>query len=657
MRLFFAAGDLVSFFQLENGFFAWRSATGEAKVLAQMVPGDAMVVKLAQSPSWKPEFRAIRQKYFTRQGHLNYDAWEARYKAEVVDGPRVMSGTWVVTEPPREELHDPDEHPGEPYVRVAFKKRSTFAFPLNLQQVLALHCLPLEIRRQIKLTVPRDNHVRELTPAEESLAALDAAGATRDKTPYLERFFLARASANIASLKEGDRVFKVRDDGLLLGEFVADSTGTLKQTSEVNRKVAELREMVQTHDARNGPLKLVNAERAFDDIAQLLSDGPFAQYEDFSAYYDRFVILPNKIAQLGMWLASKLSRREYTPPPGEPPIVMPPEPEGGKVVGLALEARLTPARVQERCKQLVLADHVIPDSIAAVLAGKHVVLVGPPGTGKSELAAALCKSANDDYVMSTATSDWSTFDVIGGLVPAIGGLMFREGLLLRALGTDGWLLIDELNRADVDKAFGPLLSLLSGSVEDQRPITLPWMREGAAGPEPITIGRFGTGASYEIDPDWRLVATLNLYDKASLYQLSFAFMRRFAFVHVDLPTRSRYEELLNTRAAELGVPLEAAAATCELAFATTRRLGPAIALDLLRFVNRAVALEDVGDDEPADWRRSWVSAVSAYVVPQFEGCVAGDARTLMGAVEKVAGLTDQVAELKSHLVLVTGVDL
>ena len=47
--------------------------------------------------------------------------------------------------------------------------------------------------------------------------------------------------------------------------------------------------------------------------------------------------------------------------------------------------------------------------------------------------------------------------------------------------------------------------------------------------------------------NWRIIGTMNTFDKASLYQLSFAFMRRFAFVDVDPPEQVAYAALLASK--------------------------------------------------------------------------------------------------------------
>ena len=180
--------------------------------------------------------------------------------------------------------------------------------------------------------------------------------------------------------------------------------------------------------------------------------------------------------------------------------------------------------------------------VAAICSGKHVILTGPPGTAKTTLAEMVCTLADDagwcsGYALTTATSDWTTYDTIGGLRPAgsVGSLRFHDGILLEAVRAHQWVIIDELNRSNFDRAFGQLFTVLSG-----QPVVLPY-EDPHTGRRimlcPAKADGRNRAEGYErilIPENWRIVATMNVFDKSLLFEMSFALMRRFAFIEVPL---------------------------------------------------------------------------------------------------------------------------
>jgi MoxR-like ATPase len=292
--------------------------------------------------------------------------------------------------------------------------------------------------------------------------------------------------------------------------------------------------------------------------------------------------------------------------------------------------------------------------VAALASGKHVMLTGAPGTAKTTLAELVAREAQDaswcaGHTLTTATADWTTYETLGGLRPTgTGELVFAPGHFLDAMIARKWLIIDELNRSNFDRAFGQLFTVLSGQW-----VQLPY--DGPSG-KPIALVPEGAGLDatdheiISVPSSWRIVATMNVFDKSLLFEMSFALMRRFAFIEVEAPENAVYLDIIGEHVPEAVRAEVVDIITPLLELRAIKELGPALFIDMAKHTSTRLKLGDITAD---DLR---FHLFYSYLLPQFEGINDQHGRDLYQTLRTVVGAARRT-QLRTTLNDVLGLQL
>jgi MoxR-like ATPase len=237
-------------------------------------------------------------------------------------------------------------------------------------------------------------------------------------------------------------------------------------------------------------------------------------------------------------------------------------------------AEVDPAMLVEQIgKAVVGRRREIELVVAALIASRHVVIEGPPGTGKSTLLRSIADELGVGFEFVEGNAELTPARLIGHFDPArvlaegYDPEVFVDGPLAAALRDGSLLYIEEINRVP----------------EETLNVLITVMSEGE-----LHVPRLGRLAAA---PGFRLVAAMNPFDAIGTARISGAVYDRVCRLAVDYQSAADEQEITERETSEAGLDPKWVEQVVELVRLTRRhadlRVGSSVrgAIDMCAVAN------------------------------------------------------------------------